>query len=313
MPVVVDPEMGLVTRADVLNRRPTLDVREPSVDELPGVLASEEAVSFITGIKTWRDSYLDSLSQGDWVATVGAGYDPYPVEAFANKSVTFTHCPGVSAQQVAEHVFSMALSFSRCLWTFRDRQTDRTWEEPPDGLTDLAGDICTIVGLGSIGEAVASRARAFDMNVRGVKRSVDGYDGAAHEVFTPDVLLEALSGAGMVVLSVPLTEETRGLVGADELSQLAQGSILVNVSRGAVLRMDPLLNALDKGPLAAAGLDVTDPEPLPPDSPLWAREDVLVTPHCAGTSTKYAQRFLDRYVEQYDRWIDGDPLLDQPI
>jgi len=308
--IVVDPELGLLSRDDILDQRPELEVVEPPLGDLHDELSVDEPVSFITGIKSWENSFLEPLSGGDWVATIGVGYDPYPLDEFVEQGIIFTHAPGVSAKQAAEHAMAMASSFTRSLWTFKQQQERREWKIP-DGLTDLADEECCIVGLGGIGEEIAKRARAFDMTVRGVKRDVEAYDGAAHEVYPSDSLHEALSGADLVVLSVPLTDETQGLIGQKELSLLAPGSILVNIARGAVVQTDELEPALDGGPLAAACLDVTDPEPPADDSPLWDRDDVLITAHVAGTSIKYPDRFVDRYLDQYEQWLQGETLRDQ--
>jgi D-2-hydroxyacid dehydrogenase (NADP+) len=306
-PIVVDPGSDIVGRDDLLDRRPdlTVDRRDDVVAALAG---AAHPVALLTTPTAWDDAYLDALASGDWVTTLGSGYETYPLDELREQGVALTNTPGVGAPQVAEHAFATAFSFSRRLWTFREQQRNREWNKLYPDISDLYGEACCVVGLGRIGEAVAERAAAFGMDVRGVKRTVEGYDGVADAVYRPDALQDALDGTRLVVLAVPLTDATRRMVGPDELARTADDAILVNVARGAVLDTDALLAALDDRTLGAACLDVTDPEPLPRDSPLWDREDVLVTPHSAGHSDKYTERFLDRFFPQYDRWRRGEEL-----
>jgi len=309
-PVVVDPAIDYLLRP-VRERRPDLDVRVPD-DPAAALTGADGPVAFVTANRAWTDAYLDGLGAGDWVSTIGVGHEEFPTEAFAERGVPFTNNPGISAPQIAEHVFGMAFAFTRRLLGYRENQRDREWERRR-GMTDLAGDVCCVVGLGGIGEAVAARAAAFGMTVRGVKRHPTDHEGTADAVYAPDDLGTALADARLVVLAVPLTDATRGMVGAAELARTAADAILVNVARGPVLDRDALLAALEEGTVGAAGLDVTDPEPLPESSPLWDRDDVLVTPHCAGASDEYADRFCDRYLDQYERWATGDPLRDRVV
>lgn len=310
--IVLDPNLPMVDRDDFLARRPSLEIHETKPSRLLEVLAESGSVSFVTTNSAWDDAYLSGLSADDWVTTIGAGYDRFPLDSFAERNVSFTYSPGINAPQVAEHAFAMAFTFSRNMWTYREQQRSRVWRKQRSHLTDLADDICCIVGLGSLGEAIAIRARAHGMTVRGVKRNIHDYSGAAHELYSSDSLCDALSEAQLVVLTVPLTDETRGIIGPSELAATDRSAIVVNVARGPVLQTHALVTALEEGTLAAACLDVTDPEPLPEDSPLWDRDDVLITPHCGGISDKYPERFLDEYLEQYDRWSRGEPLHHQP-
>lgn len=309
-PIVVDPVIDYLLEPVTEHRR-DLDVRTPD-DPLAALASRDGPVAFVTANRAWTDEYLDVLEAGDWVTTIGVGYENFPTDALASRGVAFTNNPGISAPQIAEHVFGMAFAFTRRLLAARDRQRNCDWERPR-GLTDISGDTCCVVGLGAIGEAVAVRASAFGMTVRGVKRDVAEHGETADAVFPPADLGTALDGARLVVLALPLTEATRKLVGGAELARTAEGSIVVNVGRGPTLDQRALLDALDDGPVRAAGLDVTDPEPLPATSPLWEREDVLVTPHCAGASEEYPGRFLNRFLSQYDCWVDGDPLEDRVV
>lgn len=244
------------------------------------------------------------------MTTVGAGYDNYPIDEFEKQGVRFTNSSGIHGQAMGEHVFGMAFSFSRRLMTYRDLQRSRSWDRSLEH-TDFAGDVCCIVGLGSIGEALARRARAFEMTVRGVKRDPSSHEGNAHEVYSNDGLIDALTGARLVVLSVPLKHDTVGMIGAEEISVCKDDAVIVNIARGPVLDTSALLAALDAGSLGGAGIDVFDTEPLPEGSPLWGRDDVVLTPHRAGASDKYTARFFEVFREQYERWRRGGELKRQ--
>lgn len=306
-PIVMDQNVPLVGREHVLAERPELNVRKGN-DVHATLRDVASPTAFVTTGTQWCDGYLDALADGDWVTTVGAGYDKYPVTILEERGITLTNTPHAPIAAVAEHAFAMAFSYTRRLWHFRDRQRSREWDRPWLTVSDLAGDICCIVGLGRIGEAIAERALAFGMTVRGVKRSVEDYDGVADEVYPTGSLWEALAGTRLLVLAVPLTDATDGLIGAAELERVAANGIVVNVARGPVLDMAALRAALRADEVAAACLDVTDPEPLPDDSPLWDDEDVFVTPHAGGHSEKYPERFLSTFLPQYDRWRAGAPL-----
>ena len=305
--IVVDPHVTVVTSEHLADRYSDAAVDEGK-DAVSRLRSAPSPTAFITSNTTWDDAYLAGLEDGDWITSVGSGYDSIPLKALEDAGVTFTNSPGVNAPQIGEQVFAMAFTYTRRLWTLREQQREHVWSRPFGDLTDLAGDVCCVVGLGHVGEAVAERAIAFEMTVRGVKRRPDEYDGVADEVYGPDLLATALEDSRLVVLAVPLTEETRHMIGASELAATASDAILVNVARGPVLETDALLAALEDDALRAACLDVTEPEPLPADSPLWDRRDVLVTPHTAGLSEKYASRFLDRFDAQYERWRHGEEL-----
>ena len=305
--IVVDPHVTVVTSDHLADRYPDAAVNEGE-GAVSRLRSAPSPTAFITSNTTWDDAYLAGLESGDWVTSVGSGYDSIPIGALEDARVAFTNSPGVNAPQIGEQVFAMAFTYTRQLWTLREQQREHVWSRPFNDLTDLAGDVCCVVGLGHVGEAIAERATAFEMTVRGVKRRPDEYDGVADAVYGPDSLTAALESARLVVLAVPLTEDTRHLIGTPELAATASDAILVNVARGPVLDTDALLAALEDDALRAACLDVTEPEPLPPESPLWDRRDVLITPHTAGLSEKYASRFLDRFDTQYKRWRRGQSL-----
>lgn len=316
-PLVVEPNMRSRVVQLLGERHPSIPVVTPAtpaaVPEALDRAHDEGPVAFLCRNSQWRDTYLDGLREGDWVFTKTTGYEQYPVEAFGERGIVFSNCPGLTAAPIAEHVFALLLSVSRRLDTYRVQQAERTWAQRRAGMTDFAGDVCCVLGVGRIGERVAERAGAFDMHVRGVKRDIESYDGAADEVYGPDDIPAALDGARVLVLAVPLTEATRSLVGRPELRRLDDSAVVVNVCRGPVLDTDALVEALEADEVRAACLDVVDERPPPPEWPLWEREDVLVTPHVAGSSDKTPARLVERLASQYEQWTDGEPLANRVV
>lgn len=310
MTIVVHPTNGRITRDDVKTHRPAATVRQPAdADDVRSALESADPPRIlVTNNDSWRTEYLDGLEDGDWVAATATGTDIYPKDRFEEHGITLTNMPTIYDEAVSNHAFAMAFSVIRRLGDYRDNQHDAIWNREKAGMTDFAGDVCCVVGMGRIGETIAERASAFGMIVHGVKRTVEGYDGAADVVYPSEAIDEAMDGARLAIVIVPLTSETRGLVGPEALSVLDDDAILVNVARGPVVDTDALLDALDSGGLRSACLDVFDEEPLPAKSPLWDRDDVLITPHVAGWSEKLPGRSLAVFLDQYDAHVAGEPL-----
>jgi glyoxylate/hydroxypyruvate reductase A len=222
----------------------------------------------------------------------------------------FTTASGVHAIPLAEFSVMAMLAFRKqLLRTLRD-QAEHHWERY--AATDLEGRSLAIVGVGSVGTAVARVARAFGMRTVGVKRNVAGIDpGVLHldALFGFEDLHAALAGAEHLVLAAPHTSETEGLIGEKELGLLAPDAVVVNVGRGALLDEMALIDALQAGRLAGAALDVFEEEPLPTASPLWDMPNVIVSPHSASTSDRENERITDLFCENLRLYMAGKPLL----
>jgi len=283
--------------------RPGLEVVGTDGPEA-ALAALPDADVFVVNPSSWEDAYADALPDGAWLQATSAGYAAFPLDRFDATGVTLTNAAGNYGPPVADHAFALALGLARGLPAFVDSQRAGEWNRGKgDDLIDLHGRTLTVVGLGDLGESVARRGQGFGMTVRGTKRRPDDYDGVlpADAVHPADALPELLPGTQLLVVTVPLTDATRGLIDADALAALPDDALLVNVARGPVVDTGALLDALDAGDLAGAGLDVFDEEPLPADSPLWDREDVLLTPHVAGRSVSFVPRFVDLFLDNYDR------------
>lgn len=275
--------------------------------------ALTDAQILVCNPSNWDDRYLEALTQDDWVQTTSAGYDAFPIDEFRDRGVTFTSAAGIHDPVVAEHVFALALSFSRMIPEFLSKQYDRVWgprTEVSAGLSDWKDDTLTVYGLGSIGEAIAKRGLAFEMDVYGVKRDPEEYSGRlpAERVLAADDLFDVLPVTDLLVAAVPLTEETRKSIDANVFRVLPDSAVFINVARGPVVDETALVNALRTDEIVNAGLDVFESEPLPGDSPLWDRDDVIITPHIGGRSDTFQCRFVDLLLENYGRWQQEEPL-----
>jgi phosphoglycerate dehydrogenase-like enzyme len=255
----------------------------------------------VTGPRIDTD-LLERADEIDLFACAYAGYGHLPLDALADAGVELTNAAGVHAPNAAEHAIGAMLAFAR---GFHEASRAETWQPHSPG--ELAGSIATIVGLGAIGSAIAERLDAFDVHTLGVRRSPE-QGGPTDEVFGQEQLHETLARTDYLLLCCPLTEETRGLIGEAEFGTLSPDAVLVNIARGAVVDTDALVRTLRRGRLGGAALDVTDPEPLPDDHPLWGFDEVLITPHTAGATPAYYDRLADIVAENVRRLADGRPL-----
>lgn len=229
-------------------------------------------------------------------AGVAAGYNHLPLERFAEKNVAVTNASGIHAPNIAEQVAGYILTFSRRLREGLHRQHRNEWRHYQ--AEELMGSTVTVVGLGAIGTAVTERLSGFDVETIGVRYTpekggptdeVIGFDGPDFEA--------ALARTDYLVVAAPLTDTTRGLLSAEEFRTLPPNARVINVGRGQIIDTTALVAALRQNQIDGAALDVTDPEPLPTDHPLWDFENVLITPHNAGHTPSYYERLADIVAE----------------
>ena len=233
----------------------------------------------------WSDEWI--VPSLRWIQSISAGTDQFPLEALDDAGVVLTSAVGIHAVQVSEHAFGLLLAMTRGLAPALRNEADQHWEWTR--VIDLDGMTLGVLGLGTIGEAVARKAKAFGMDVIGTKRDPSVYDGVADEVFGADDTLEVFRRADAVVVTLPGGTETEGIVGADEMAAL-EGGFIVNVGRGSVIDEDAIVEALRSETIRGAGLDVFEEEPLPTGHPLWSLPNAIVSPHLAGASPRYAER-----------------------
>ncbi|MDY7107936.1 MAG: D-2-hydroxyacid dehydrogenase [Planctomycetota bacterium] len=256
---------------------------------------------------------LDAADRLCWVQALSAGVDRYLAVPGLRDSdrIVFTNMQGVHGPTIADHVFGMLLTLTRDLRYYLDDEQRGTWDRDGSGAPRIAleGRTLFVVGLGGIGREVAQRGKGFGMRVLATRRSATPPPSFVDRQGTPDDSFAFLRESDVVVLCVPLTEETRGMIGAEELALLRPGSYLINIARGPVVDTEALVDALQSGRLAGAGLDVTDPEPLPGDHVLWSMDNVLITPHVSSRSELTEDRRWALYIENMRRFGAGEPLL----
>jgi len=275
----------------------------------------EADVLVVSGL--WNHSLLDRTTRLRFIQAIGAGTDQFPRDELARRSIRLASARGVNARAVAEHTMALMLALSRRLPEGRDNQAKRVWRGMIGDLSqredELAGKMLLIVGLGDIGGRLARLAKAFDMRVVGLRRDPTLGHGAADAAHSMADLLPLLPEADVVALPCPLTPETENLIDAAALARMKPSATLINVARGRVIDEPALIETLAARRIAGAALDVTVEEPLPPSSPLWGMEHVLITPHTAGETRRYEDNVIEILRDNLDRLWRGEPKLRNQI
>jgi D-2-hydroxyacid dehydrogenase (NADP+) len=269
----------------------------------------------------WRDAEVvfthhlqpERLSEAPklrWIQTMGAGVEwLLTPEVVARSELVITNASGVHADPIAEHVFSLMLALARRLPEVLALQRESRWDTSRflQDVPTLAGATLGILGVGAIGLRIAAIGAAFGMRVIGMRR---GAEPAAHveRMYAPSQLQTLLSESHYVVDALPLTPATRGLLGPAEFAAMRSDAVLINIGRGGSVQTDALVEALRARRIAGAGLDVTDPEPLPPEHPLWKMENVIITPHYSGGRPGYTEHVTNIFLENLRRYIAGEAL-----
>lgn len=230
-----------------------------------------------------------------WVHVMWAGLDTLLFPALAESPVMVTNGRGVFARSLAEFVIAGMLWFAKDIRRMRRQQREQKWEKFV--VEELHGKRLGIIGHGSIGRAVAALATAFGMKVIGVGRN------SPRAEFD-----EVITASDFILVSAPLTPETRGLIGEAEFRRMQPGAVLLNVGRGPVVQEEALIAALREGRIRGAVLDVYDKEPLPAGHPFWSMENVLLSPHCADNTPTWLDEAMQLFVENFERYVKGEPL-----
>lgn len=257
------------------------------------------------------DGLLDRAGSLRWVQSLSAGTDHLPADELADRGVALASSSGVHAEPIGEQVLAYMLSFERRLHELARQQAERRWERVEGG--ELRGKTLGVVGVGAIGGRVAELGSALGMEVWGTRRDLDAMPDAVDEPRSPDELHDVCLAADYLVLACPLTEETRGLIGGDELRLLGGDGVLVNVARGEVCEADALVGALRSHLIRGAALDVFEEEPLPEDSRLWGLSNTIVTPHMAGSTPHKLDRWADLVADNHRRLADGEALRNRVV
>ena len=246
---------------------------------------------------------ITASTNAKWLNSIYAGVDGMPLDLLKQRDVAVTNGVGINAITIAEYVVMGMLTIAK---GYRDvvRAQDRhEWLGDAPGKVELAGSSALLLGYGGIGKLVEERLRAFGVQVTIVRRS------PGPNTLGPDAWRERLGAFDWVILAVPSTPETEAMIGQQELAAMKPNAVLLNVSRGEVIDQDALVAALTNKQIAAAFLDVTTPEPLPADHPLWSLDNAHITMHLSGRSQeKMFIRSAERFLENLERYRTGEPL-----
>ena len=295
--------------------RPLVEPRLPEWVEPLWFTSKEQALDFAPQAEIgWFDlnekepmiEIARAATNLKWLNSIYAGLDFMPLDVLKERGVVVTNGVGINAITIAEYVVMLMLSHAK---GYRDvvRAQDRhEWLRDSPGKRELSGERVLLLGMGAIGSLIKTRLEAFDMTVVPVRRSrVDG-------ALRPGEWRQKLGEFDWVVLAVPSTPETKHMIGALELAAMRPNGVLVNIARGDVVDQEALVSALREEKIEAALLDVTDPEPLPEDHPLWELGNAQVTMHLSGRAqTKMFQRSADSFIENLERWHKGEPVQPQ--
>ncbi|MGM0604281.1 MAG: D-2-hydroxyacid dehydrogenase [Halobacteriota archaeon] len=281
-----------------------LDVRVETVADGEAFDRTDGVVAFGPGA-----NFLDA----GWIHCIRAGYDDFDVDRYLDASVVLTNSTGIHGTSVGETVAGYMLAFARRLHRYRDRQREGVWEREPQSVPfTVENERICVVGLGTLGGGIAARANGLGMEVVGVRQSGKATPGV-ESVYTPDELADAVEGARFVAVATPLTPDTEGLIDGAVLSAMSEDAYLINVSRGPVVDERALIEAIDLGMIAGAGLDVFETEPLPEDSPLWDYENVILTPHVSAMKNTYHEDVAALVRENVRRIDAGDDLYNRVV
>lgn len=242
-----------------------------------------------------------------WIHSTAAGVDQLLYPEVLDREIMVTTSSGIH-HSLVEHVLAVLLALTRRLHIAMRNQIQHRWERSQRIMGDeIAGQTLGILGLGAIGTELATKAHALGMRVIGTKRTPAQIPGV-ERVLPPAGLAEVLRAADAVVIALPLTPATRGLIGERELRAMKSTAVLINVGRGPIVQEPALVQALREQWIAGAALDVFEVEPLPADSPFYALENVIVTPHVSGTSPYYMDRAVPVFSENLASYLQGRPL-----
>lgn len=241
--------------------------------------------------KEFKGICLTPQSKLRWLQTWSAGVDSLPLKELENKRVTVTSANGVHSYPISETIFALMLGLTRKIHTYVKNQQSKVWHHASIGL-EMHEKTIGILGIGAIGKETAKIAKAFGMHVIGFRHS-DKSEEFVDEMYLTGQLNAILPRCDYVVVTLPLTDKTLHLFGAEQFKQMKDTAFFINIGRGEIVVEAELVQALKRGMIAGAGLDVFESEPLNVESPLWEMENVIITPHTSGSTEHYNKRVIE--------------------
>ncbi|MEM6908290.1 MAG: D-2-hydroxyacid dehydrogenase [Pseudomonadota bacterium] len=292
--------------------RPLLEPRLPDSVDVRWFMTHDEALEAVKDAEIgWFDSNnsqdmvktLRAATKLKWLNSIYAGLDFLPMDVLIERGITVTNGAGINAITIAEYVVMGMLNIAKGYREVVRAQDRMEWLLDSPGKRELAGSRALLLGYGAIGKLIKPRLEAFDVDVTVVRRS--GGEGT----LKPYEWRAQLGEFDWVILAVPATAETEALIGVEELAAMKSDAVLVNIARGSVVDQDALTAALETKRIGAAFLDVTTPEPLPQDHPLWSLDNAHITMHLSGRAQdKMFIRSADRFLDNLAKYRRGEPI-----
>jgi phosphoglycerate dehydrogenase-like enzyme len=295
--------------------RPLIEPRLPDWVEAHWFMSKEEALALAPQAEIgWFDMYdrgdmatvISAATNMKWLNSIYAGVDGMPLAQLKAQDCVVTNGAGINAITIAEYVVMGMLTVAKGYRDVVRAQDKREWLIDSPGKVELFGSKALLLGYGAIGKLIEERLKAFNVDVTIVRRT------PGPTSLAPDAWQARLGEFDWVILAVPATPETVEMIGADELAAMKQSAVLINIARGEVVDQDALVKALQDKQIGGAFLDVTTPEPLPADHPLWSLDNAHVTMHLSGRAQdKMFVRSAERFFENLERYRKGEPLQPQ--
>jgi len=292
--------------------RPLIEERLPEGLDVRWFSTKEEALEAAAEAEIgWFDMYdREAMAQAvraakklKWLNSIYAGLDFLPLDILAEREVIVTNGAGINAITIAEYVVMGMLTIAKGYREVVRAQDRHEWLMDSPGKRELAGSKALLLGYGAIGKLIKPRLEAFEVEVAVARRQ------PAEGFLAPEEWRARLGEFDWVILAVPATPETDSLIGADEIAAMKRDCVIVNIARGAVIDQDALVDALENRRIAGAFLDVTTPEPLPPDHKLWSLDNAHVTMHLSGRAQdKMFVRSAERFLDNLDRYLKGQEV-----
>jgi phosphoglycerate dehydrogenase-like enzyme len=304
MRLVICPPRGEAWRSALQAAAPGAEVVEAAEAEVPAVIGTADA--FYGRI---RPEWLAAAPRLRWIQSPVAGLEHSMFPELVASPVTLTNMRGIYSDHIADHAYALLLALARGLPQFMRRQARHEWSTKEVRVVHLPDATLGIVGLGGIGRELARRAKTSGMTVLAVDARPGERPTEVDELWSTDRLRELLQRADFVAVCAPHTPETERLIDREKLAWMKPTACLINISRGVIVELAALTEALQQGRLAGAALDVFEKEPLPADHPLWDMENVLITPHAAWMGPDSEARRLDVLRENLRRFVKDEPLL----
>ena len=277
-----------------------------STDEALAIAPTVEIGWFDMLDKAKMAEIIAAATQLKWLNSIYAGVEHFPLDQLKAQSTLLTNGAGLNSAPIAEFAIGMMLSAAKRLDTIRDAQVRREWLQTPPGTAELAGSKALVLGYGGIGQEIARRLAAFDVEVTAVRRSPSD---EANVIGTEDWQAR-LGEFDWIFVAAPAIPATRRMLGAREFAAMKDSAWIINMARGSLIDQPALVAALNEKVIGGAALDVTEPEPLPDDDPLWTAQNAIVTMHLSGQAqTRMFERAAARFAENLPRYLSREPMI----